>query len=228
MAKPLPKKRRANTSPVVEAGVEETGIGSAWKFFAAFAILLLFLAGYAWYNNYRADQVVVENQYNGFDFSEAQGGIWVTRIYAKKQPYDIPFYFHPRDTESVLVDPNATHPLWKSPGPQEVVISVDPESKSKVVIAGIEVARILGTKYDLYNFPTSSALSRATNATADMAVINCLDATDDRVVIQFIEGKQNLITRYPKNQNCIVLQYTDVNESVRVADRFAYMLLKIM
>ena len=210
-----------------DKAVDETETYSAWKFFVAIGILLVILVGYILYTQYQAKKMIEENKYNGFDFSQAQGGIWVTRIQARNQPYDIPFYFHPRDTEEVYVEVNATLPLILYPGPAKVTISVDPAASSKIVIAAIEISRILGTKYNLYNYDVSSALSAPAQGSADIPVVTCANATKDDVVVQFVQGQQNAIAR-SKNPYCVILQYTDVDESVRVADRMAYMLLRIM
>ena len=170
--------------------------------------------------------VLEENTYNGFNFRKVEGNLWVVRIDVRNQPYDIPFYHHPKDTLTVLKDRTATEPVFK--GPKEIVISVDPDAGSRVVIAGVEIARLTGSKYNLYNIPTSSALSKSTGENIDLPVVSCKDATEERTVIQFVQGKQNLIIRSDNNPNCVLLQYTTPQESIRVADRYAYMLLKIM
>lgn len=192
----------------------------------AFGIIILIIIGVVWYRAHTAASERKANQYNGFDFTPADG-LWVARIQVGVQPYDIPFYYHPRDTLMVLVDPTAVEPLANAP--KEVYVSVDPDAGSKVVIAGVEISRITGSKYNLLNLETHGALSRPPADTkVDLPVVNCTSANPDRVVIQFVQGKQDVIARSDKNPSCIILQYTDVNESVRVADRFAYMLLQIM
>ncbi len=202
---------------------EQSSSSGVWKFFAAFGIILLLIVGITMWTRYSQVNDKAKNAYNGFDFTPAQGGLWVTRIDVRKQPYDIPFYFHPRDTESVLVGANVTWPITRNPA--QVIISIDPTEPSKVVVGGVEIGRILGTKYNMYNIPTSSALSKPSATKVDIPVLSCANATYDRVVIEFKKGPENAIAT---NGNCVVLQYTDANESVRVADRYAYMLLRIM
>jgi hypothetical protein len=197
-----------------------------WKFFLAFGIVLLLIVGIVAWQKYSQQAQQEQNRYNGFDFSKAQGGLWVTRVEVRGQAYVIPFYNHPRDLEDIVRDPNATLPIYRRPA--EVAISVDPEAPSKVVVAAVEVSRLLGSKYNLFNLYTHSALSRAPSVPVDVPILDCNNATPDRVVIQFIEGKEDVITRWSENPNCIILQYTDANESVRVADKYAYMLLKVM
>lgn len=197
-----------------------------WTFFVAFGIVLLLIIGITVYNSYQRDRERAENQYNGFDFAEAAGGLWVTRIEVGQQPYDIPFYYHPRETEEVIIDRTATDPILRG-APRQIYISVAPDAGAQVVVAGVEISRITGAKYNLLNIDTKGALSSPAPGKLDVPVVSCANATPDVVVVQFVEGRDNLIAR-SQNPNCIILQYTDTNESVRVADRFAYMLLRIM
>lgn len=207
----------------VAQDAEDTPL-NAWKFFVAFGIVLLMVVGIVAYRNYEARKTLQENQYNGFDFQQTTGGLWVTRIEVGQQPYDIPFYYHPRETLTVGVHRDAPNPLLRG-APSEVYIAVDPDAGAKVVIAGVEIARITGSKYNLLNLETRSALTRPAAERVDIPIVNCQHATADRVVIQFEQGRQNAVMR---EGNCIRLVYTDANESVRVADRYAYMLLQIM
>jgi hypothetical protein len=194
-----------------------------WKFIAAFGILLVILVAVTAYQKYQQNQDREEDEFNGFEFAQAEGGLWVTRIEVGRQPYDIPFYYHPRETQDVIVDKTAVDPLL-SGAPGEVYISVDPDANNRVVIAGVEIARITGSKYNLLNLNTKSALTKPVPA-YDIPVVTCKDATEDRVVIQFVEDRANVIYR---EGNCIQLHYANANDSIKVADRFAYMLLRIM
>lgn len=216
--------KKASEEPSVEP---EEKPGRVWPFFAAFGLIILLIIGIVAYNDYQTTKLQQANQYNGFDFSQAEGGLWVTRIQVGPQPYDIPFYYHPRDTLTVLIDPSSTDPLLKA-APKLVVISVDPDAGSTVVVGAVEVARIVGTKYNLLNYDVMSALSRPADSKVELPVFDCRNATDDVVVLQFIKGTKDVIIRSDKYPNCVLLQYADVNESIRVADRYAYMLLNIM
>jgi hypothetical protein len=209
----------------VEGVDEPEAKTSAWKVFVAVALILILIAGIASWSAYRRDTQRDENQYHGFDFVEAAGGLWVTQIQVGDQPYNIPFYHHPRELEDILIDSTATDPLLRG-APREVYISVDPDAGSKVVIAGVEIARITGSRYNLLNLNTKSALSRPADGGVDVPIVTCADASADRVVLLFQQGPENMISR--EGSGCVVLSYTDVDESVRVADLYAYMLLRIM
>src|SRR2546430_1508201 len=78
---------------------------ASWKFVIAFGILLVALVGVYAYMHHRQVAQHEADMYNGFDFTRAAGNLWVVRIQVGQQPYDIPFYYHPRDTLTVLIDP---------------------------------------------------------------------------------------------------------------------------
>jgi len=200
---------------------EESGVG---KFFLVIGIMCaLVIALYA-YKSWQVEQDRAENRYNGYDFALAKN-IWVTRIELSGQPYDVPFYFHPRETESVIVHENVTDPLLKYPVNQ-VFISLDPDAGAIPVIAGVEIAKITGSKYNILNLPTQSALSRETETPVQVPIVRCEHAGNGTVVIQFVEDPTtNAIV---SEGSCVILFYKNPEESKRVADRYAYMLLQIM
>jgi hypothetical protein len=220
-------KKHPKHEETLESSAEDEGAPlSLWKVLVAFGIILVILLGFFAYNQYRTKQEQVSNQYNGFDFAQAQGGLWVTRIEIGRQPYDIPFYHHPKELEDVIIDRNAIKPIEAAP--RQVFIAIDPDAGAEPVVAGVEISRITGNKYGIYDIETRGALSRPVDGRTDLPVINCQNSTPDKVVIQFVEAKQNVITRSDRYPSCIIINYKNASESVRVADKYAYMLLKIV
>jgi hypothetical protein len=211
-----------------QAEDEAPQAGGAWKFFVAVAILCALVIGYYAYSAWSAQREREASRYNGFDFAQSAEGFWVTRIETHSQPYDIPFYYHPRETESVVVHAGVTDPVLR-PKPSRIFISIDPDAGSTPVLGAVEIARITGYRYDLLNIPTSSALSRAAETKVDIPIINCNNVSliaPNTTVIQFVQDPAaNAIVR---DGPCVILFYKDANESVRVADRYAYQLLRIM
>lgn len=125
----------------------------------------------------------------------------------------------------MIVHANVTGPLLEDV-PAQLFISVDPDAGPQVVVAGVEIARITGSKYNLLNIPTRSALSRPAQTQVDIPIVHCGQATGEIAVIQFVQDPQaNAIVR---DGNCIILFYRTPEEAVKVADRYAYMLLRIM
>ena len=108
-----------------------------------------------------------------------------------------------------------------------VYIVLDPEAGSKPVIAAVELSRLFGTRYGLLNLPVQSALSRPDpNAAAEIPIITCADAKDGALVIVFASGPESRV--FHEGDSCIRVEYTSADDSIRVADRFAYELLQIM
>ncbi len=208
---------------------EEKPRASPWKALIAIVILTSLLIGAGAYQSWKNNHVIQENRYNGFDFAEASGGIWVTRIQGSNQLYDIPFYHHPRELSDIVVRDHEAADLLTLTNRtvRQVYISVDPDAGAQVAaIGGVEVAKITGERYQLLKLPTTGALSRKANTTADYPVLTCANATARTVIIQFVQDPEaNAIVR---DENCVILFYKTPEDAVRVADRYAYMLLRIM
>ncbi len=196
----------------------------------AVVIVLVIVAPLA-YRAWQSRQLLTENRYNGFDFVEQQFGnltLWTTVIQARDQAYTIPFYFHPSETESVVMQPNITQRLRRNDlQPEVLYISFHPDAGSEAVIAGVEISRITGFRYNLLNIETHSALHEPVGS-AETVIITCEDATASTGVIFFEEGDHSLVTEDAQNPYCIRLQYKDPGDAKRVADRFIYGILRIM
>ncbi len=94
-------------------------------------------------------------------------------------------------------------------------------------MAGVEIAKVTGEKFGMYNIPTKAAFSKQPeNNVENIPVVTCNDADADTVVI-WIKEKGDDLVALPQ-PNCIVLQGTTANETVTVADRFIYELFGIM
>lgn len=211
----------AGEMPAAATGTEPRGTG---KFFLALGIILLLVLAIQGYRQWDGQRQTDQWSYNGYEFRQSSDGFWVTRIEVDGQPYNIPFYYHPTEVADILMDDRAAAPILVN-RPREVVISVDPESNNRVVIAGVEIARITGHKYNLLNIPTSSALSRPINTAADIPVVTCADAGNGTTVIQFIHANTTAIV---EEDSCILILYESPDDSIRAADKFAYRLLRIV
>jgi hypothetical protein len=165
-------------------------------------------------------------EYNHYVFEKFEGNKWMTQQMIGGQLYNIPFYNNPEQVLDIPVDPNAVRNLriFKTYSNGTVYITVDPNESSKVVLAGVEYARLLGTAYNIYNMNVKSAISRSVDG-FEYEVITCKNQSKNTFVIyQTVTGK-NLIS---VNGACITLESRTANESVRVADAFAFRLLNII
>jgi len=155
--------------------------------------------------------------YNGFEFVK-RGNFWVIEIQKGAQPYHIELYYHPSELEDLVVEKNIEDIILDN-HPSKVYITLNPRLSSTAVIAGTEIAKILGERNHIFNIPTSGALTEPSN---NQPVITCENATGQTSVIWIKTGPNNII--YSEDE-CIIIQGSDSNETIRLADRFVYGLL---
>lgn len=194
------------------------------------AIVVVF--GIFYYQHWSAEQTFEANTYNGFEFTK--GGdesltLWTTIISVKGKQFQVPFYYHPRETESVAMEPGITERFLRNENlPDEIYLTFQPGEGNQVIIAGVEISRITGYKYDLINIETHPALQWQPEGKSEYPVFTCAQATPDVAVLSFEPGAYNDIYEDSDNPYCIHFNYINANESIRVADRFVYGLLSIM
>ncbi len=107
--------------------------------------------------------------------------------------------------------------------PEKVIISIPKDSDAQIALAGIELAKITGNKYNIFNIPTSSA---TTEPFEGYPTATCEDADNETVVIMFQESPVTGVAA--GNERCIVISYAEREEAVMASDLLAYNLLKIM
>ncbi|MGV8141344.1 MAG: hypothetical protein ACP5NW_02800 [Candidatus Woesearchaeota archaeon] len=188
-------------------------------------ILIIFGAVFVMSKYVFKDENTVE--YNHYVFEKFEGNKWMTQQMIGGQVYNIPFYNNPEMVLDVPVDPNAVKQLrtFRQYFPNGTVyITVDPDESSKVVLAGVEYARILGTAYNIYNMNVKSAISEPVEG-MDYQVVTCKNSSRNVFVIYQTVTDKNLVSL---DGNCIILESISANESIRVADAFTFRLLNII
>ena len=174
----------------------------------------------------RYEKLANKVTYNYYVFNKGQDNAWYLDLNIRNQLYTIPFYYTPFDAEDIYIDNNTikTMALYLNNNPRgNVYVSVDPYQTTKIVIAGVEISRLLGDKYDIFNFNVKSAISKEYNDTL-YPFITCKDAHSKLMVVMFNISDKNSIT---SSNNCIVLNSKNVDESIRVADAFSFRILGI-
>jgi len=166
-------------------------------------------------------------EYNNYVFQKFETNKWITQQQIRGQLYNIPFYNNPTQVLDVPIDQTSIDAIRNfSFNPNGVVyLTVSPYTTSKIVLAGIEYARILGNVYNIYNMTVKSAIDTPVAGFADAPVITCANQSSDVLVIHQIVTNKNLVSI---NGNCILVESESLNESVRVADAFAFRLLNII
>lgn len=193
-------------------------------------VCVIILLGLIYVPQYLKSSKLESDQYNHFSFVQDENGFWNTVVNKGDQPYTIPFYYHPRDLEDIILEENLRDKFFniRDVG-GSIFITLDPDADSnKIVIAGVEIAKITGERYGLLDVPTKSAFTKvpeggSTNTAT--AVVTCDQADEDTMVIWLVVSGKNLVSSVG---NCVVVEAKDYNETVRVADRLVYHLMGIM
>lgn len=171
-----------------------------------------------------------KNKYNGFDFAKSSDGYWYTVVQKGNQPYQISFYYHPRDLEDIPVEANLRDKFFNiRDNNGTIYITMDPDGNNNtIVVAGVEIAKITGKGYNLLNVDTHSAFIKKPNSTAVdtiTPVVTCGQANNKTMVIWITLSNKNIAYSYG---NCVILEAKTYGDMVRVADRMMYNLLGIM
>ena len=147
-----------------------------------------------------------------------------------EQPYWIPFYYHPSELEDIPVEPGLRDKFFEiRDNNGSIFITLDPDSEdNQIVIAGVEISRITGGRYDLLNVPTSSAFIKPPKDSVTETgtpIITCMHSNNKTMVIWLTLSDKNIAYSY---DYCIILEALTYEEMIRVADRAMYHLLGIM
>lgn len=197
----------------------------------AFIIIIAVIAG-IYFMTVKPDSTNNTNHlvYNNFKFNRMDDNIWYVELSIKNQPYNIPFYYSPYEVENISINPQTLPAIKKfmQEHPNgRIFFAMDPyETTARLGIAGIEVARILGKRYDIFNFDVVTAFTRPyEDPNMSYPVITCRNASSSSLVIIMNIGNG---TGIGYKDYCIVLQADTANTTVKVADAFAYRLLGII
>ncbi len=168
-------------------------------------------------------KIVLENAYNNFPFVESEGK-WYTEVDIGGQAYVIPFYYHPRDLEDIKYEPNVEKKLTVNK-PEQIYITLDPDLPAIATVAGVQISRITGERYQMMNILTKSAFTRYPGFVSKSPIITCEDSNSKIAVIKMHYGDETSIS---SEDNCIILTVDEANETVRLAERLTLEMLGIM
>jgi hypothetical protein len=173
---------------------------------------------------FKNDSIV---EYNHYTFTKFEGNKWMTQQLIGGQLYNIPFYYNPNEVLDIPVDPNSVNSIryFKDHTNGTIYVSFDPNESSKVILAGVEYARILGNVYNIYNMKVKSSITKPTDNTTDYPIITCKNQSKNTFVIVQTLSDKNLVSI---RDNCVTIEYLNATESIRVADAFAFRLLNMI
>ncbi len=173
-----------------------------------------------------------KNDYNHFGFEE-KDGFWFLRISINDKPYQIIMHYHPRELENISIAINSTRAVgilakyYQESDKGQIFVSMNPEATGEVAVAYVELKKILGKDFDIYNLPIRGTFSKPIqDANNTIPIITCKNRPKNALVFELKEGNETSIT-YP-TPGCIVIQGRTAEDIVRGADRFVYTLLGVM
>jgi hypothetical protein len=200
-------------------------------FFIIFAaVLIIGLLAAVFVPKYLDKVELEKNTYNGFQFVKNADSTWTTNVSKGNQPYQIPFYYHPKELEDIGIEANLRDKFFAvRDNNGSIFITLDPDAgNNTIVIAGVEIARITGERFGLLSVPTHSAfIKKPENTTVDTGtpVVTCNSASSKVMVIWLTLSDKNVA--YSQG-NCVIVEFKSYTDSVKVADRLMYNLLGIM
>lgn len=192
------------------------------RYFAIGAIAIL--AAFSFFIWWGKAHAAAPDDYNFFRFAKV-GEFWYTQVEVEGRPLNIPFYSHPRDLAGIPVDPAAAEKVLALRGNAgRLIVALDPDAGGVPVKAGVQISRLTGSRYQVFNIPTSSALTRPEPNTT-IPVMTCANATPTTVVLQIRLSGRNVVSA---QGDCVLLEAASADDSIRVAERFGYALLGVM
>lgn len=224
------KGKKANKKKGKEKRTKKKPLSNTAKFLIFCAVLVIIFLGLVIIPRVITKAKLEKYKYNNFEFVQRGDGFWYTLVQKGAQPYWIPFYYHPTELEDIPVEPGLRAKFFEiKDNNGSIFITIDPDSESnKIVIAGVEISRITGSRYDLLNVPTSSAFIKpptAGSAETGTPTVTCMHSNNKTMVIWITLSGLNVVSS--KNY-CVVLEARTHEDMIRVADRTMYHLLGIM
>jgi hypothetical protein len=163
-------------------------------------------------------------EYDGYTFTKV-GSVWQTTAFRGEQQYDVLMYYGPRD----IVDIPIQKGLYEYVLSREFIYLALNETALDTTgfapqgaLAGIEVGKVVGTKNNILNKQTSSALVGRFNETD---TFSCDKVSADVGMIIFTISDTNQV--YYRD-GCVYVEGTNGENLIKAADRFMLQLVGIM
>jgi hypothetical protein len=166
--------------------------------------------------------------YNGYPIVKSvcpstQRDCYFVQLRLRDNDYTISFYEHPSDVDNIPISPASVLSVYQFQAVRKgtVYIALPEQAPGAIGLAGTELSRILGTRFDIFNFEVKAALIGD-----DQNKVSCRNATATQLIIMFRQQENNSVSLIAPN--CVAIGATDVESSISVADAYAYHLLKVI
>jgi len=145
--------------------------------------------------------------------------------------YLIPFNYGPKDLEYISIED--VKQVVKSS--QKIYITrdvyLDLKTNNELIVAMLTVDRIVGQEMldpPVLNIPTLLASIEDNDRTQELnlPIVTCSDADSSNTVIWFKEGSETRI--YKENDNCIVAEFKEGEDPIKVGTALAYHIMGVL
>ncbi len=185
------------------------------------ALIIIFssVALYSYYN-----KEIGEFDFNGFAVKELSDSNYQIELFLPNDPQ--PHYIYMRNDPNSLnnIDLISQKEMLELliVNKSQVYYTMDPTLSSKAVLASIEISKFTANKY-FFNLPAHGALTEEHES--GLPFITCQNVTKNDAVVWLRLGKEN---RAYSNQGCVILEGTNEDDLIRVADAFALKMIGII
>lgn len=234
--KTTPKKKSVRKKATKKAPVtpKERNVNPTIALIVAIVLLGTVLFVLIYVPKHAEQRELERNSYNNYEFKEWEGGLWTVNVEVNGIPMSILMHYHPQEVDTIPVEQeavdiiNAAATKVAVTGKGRLFLTMNPDAPGGVVIAGVELAKVLGEKFNIYNIPTKASFSRPKENYSGVPVVTCEDAVNDTYVIYIREHDNDFVGVPEGFPQCIVVQGTDINQTIKAADRFVYALFNII
>lgn len=174
---------------------------------------------------YREITVIKEANfiYNNVEFKRVnEGGLIRYRFPIYVNNADVPFFAdlrnNPKDLEDIEYEPYVKNYII---GKKDVYITMDKNSTGISVIAYTSIKQFLGNP-SLWGINSTGTF---TEKVGNYLMKTCEDTSETEGIVKFQIGEENRI--YSEDE-CVILEYKNEDELIRVAERFDLILLGVL
>ncbi|MCF7866711.1 hypothetical protein K9L67_04775 [Candidatus Woesearchaeota archaeon] len=211
---------------VKKSDSNKSSLNKAWYYLFAALIVILIVVLIFIFNNDKSNVFVSGDSYNGFVFNQLDDGLWETEIKTIYGDMPVIFHYNPKELETYYFNTSAikdVNEVKDNNGFFFVALNPLVDESGSVAIAGIEVAKI-ASKVVGFGEKTKSALTQR-DPENPSNVASCEEASSIAYVLEFDVGNESGIFIEPY---CARLIGKDFEETVRLADAFAFHMVGVM
>jgi len=176
--------------------------------------------------NNKKKALINEFPYNSFEFIKDQNGHWVTTMNTYQGDRKVPFYYHPSELDNLEYDHRINEMfsiVYERGGKFTVAYGAelanpDIPGTGLPAIAGLEMSKIAAY---IFGMETSAGFTGEIEG-GNFSLVSCANASSTNYVLEMRLGKENNIYSSKENIFCAIMEVTDLNETVVLADLMAY------